>query len=308
MWKSSFPPTNSSQESSVSLNITGIRMAVALVIVIFFCFLAYFMTMMLNIYFTSSQIQENARYVLFVHLLISDSLFIMFGVFLLVASIHYLSIPGPVCYILVMMGMVTFKTSPYNLATMALERYVAICFPLHHCMLCSTKRAKIAILVTWMLAFFPHICEIVVLPSLSKKLSALHIMCTQTNVTVHPFQNLIQLLNLVLGFAGVGLIILITYVQIVIVTHKISSQSSLTSKGSRTIILHAFQLCLCMASLLSAYEYKYPYNILNFFIFTCLPRFLSPLIYGLRDEVLRKYIKQTVLKNIHFLKIPVGGK
>ncbi|XP_068121944.1 odorant receptor 131-2-like [Hyperolius riggenbachi] len=272
------------------------------------------MTMMLSIYFTSSQIRENARYVLFVHLLISDSLFIVFGLVLLVAAIYFLSMPGPVCYIMVMMSMVTLRTSPYNLATMALERYVAICFPLHHCMLCSTKRAKIAILVTWILAFFPYMCEIIIMPSLSKKLSALHVVCSQKRVIVHAFQNVTQQLSLYLGIPGVGLIILFTYIQIVIVTHKIRSRSSLASKASKTIILHAFQLCLCLFSLLPAdadktnYDTNYFIAIVNFFIYICLPRFLSPLIYGLRDEVLSKYMKQEVLKNFNCSKIPVTWK
>ncbi|XP_018429613.1 PREDICTED: olfactory receptor 9A2-like [Nanorana parkeri] len=284
----------------------NVRLAVGFMIIVCFFFFAYFVAVTLNVFLRMPQLQENARYILFVHMLINDSVYFVFGLIMLFAVIVRAPIPGPICYALVTLSSATFKATPYTLSTMALERYVAICFPLQHYKLCSVQMAKVAILLIWVLGSTPYICEIiVVLSTSSNKLSSLYVICTQQTVILVPFQNTLRLLSLVLLFTIVGLIIICTYIQIVIIAHKISSRSSLASKASKTIMLHAFQLCLCMASLLSVLTETFPYNfidflpLVNFFVYTCLPRFLSPVIYGLRDELLRKYIRQEVLKNLH---------
>ncbi|XP_063806701.1 odorant receptor 131-2-like [Pseudophryne corroboree] len=294
--------SNSSQVSVTNSKNEFINLILALLIIICFFCLFYFMAVMLNVFLTTSSIRETSRYILFLHMLINDTCYIAFATVLLLAANYRLLIPGPTCYLLFIVGSATFKATAYNLATMALERYVAICHPLRHGGLCTTKGTHVAIALMWVVGSIPYVAEIILILSSHNVISFVPIICSQATVIVNPAQNIIRSQSLMIGFTTVGLIILFTYVRIILVAQKISSQSPTALKAGKTVLLHAFQLCLCLASLLSTLTETYPYNYshfiptINFLIYSCIPRFLSPLIYGLRDEVLRKYIRQGVLR------------
>ncbi|XP_075053756.1 odorant receptor 131-2-like [Mixophyes fleayi] len=296
--------SNSSQVSIIgSKTAEYVKLAVALLIIVCFCCFLYFMAVMLNVFFTTSNIRENSRYILFFHMLINDTLYIAFGVLLLLLAIYRVAIPGPICYVLYIIGSSTFRATAYNLATMALERYVAICHPLRHGELCTAQRAKVSIVLMWVVGLIPYATDLIIILASNNKLSSLNVVCTQETMVVNPVQIIIRSQSVIIGFTTVGLIIIFTYVRIILIAQKISSQSSFALKAGKTVLLHAFQLVLCMASLLSNVSEMYPNNysaflpLVNFLMYSCVPRFLSPLIYGLRDEVLRKYIRQTVLKS-----------
>jgi len=75
-------------------------------------------------------------------------------------------------------------------------------------------------------------------------------------------------------------------------------------KALHTVLLHGFQLVLCImafsqpvAELLLVQHVNLPQADMSFIYYFCfilLPRFLSPLIYGLRDESLRSYMKKAM--------------
>ncbi|CAJ0924417.1 unnamed protein product [Ranitomeya imitator] len=117
---------------------------------------------------------------------------------------------------------------------------------------------------------------------------------------VSPIQNVIMSFINILSFifATVALIIAFTYIEVMLVARKIGSGGSSAHKAGKTVMLHAFQLILCMVSFISTstevllINYVSYLLITNYIILTCLPRLLSPVIYGLRDEVFRKYIKK----------------
>ncbi len=78
-----------------------------------------------------------------------------------------------------------------------------------------------------------------------------------------------------------------------------------TWKGLRTVILHAFQLMLCLIRLCCPFiesairqtnfmlfiQVRY----FNYIMFSLAPTCLSPLIYGLRDETFFHALKNTVM-------------
>uniref|UniRef100_A0A8C5LYW0 G-protein coupled receptors family 1 profile domain-containing protein n=1 Tax=Leptobrachium leishanense TaxID=445787 RepID=A0A8C5LYW0_9ANUR len=264
-----------------------------------YLFFLFFITLILTIFFTTVQIRENPRYFLFAHMLITDTIYLTLGIFLSVSTIFIpLYMPVPLCYIVITLLTASFKVTPYNLAAMALERYVAICFPLRHAELCTRHNSVLAVVVIWVIGFIPNIVDFTIMISYTKPtFFSLSFKCSKAIFINSPEQDIMRHATNILSFALVGLIIIYTYIRIT----KIDSGKALASKASKTVILHAIQLLLCMTAFTHAITESYVDKnfiflpTINFCLFMCLPRFLSPLIFGIRDEAFRASLRRYVL-------------
>ncbi|XP_073525098.1 odorant receptor 131-2-like [Phyllobates terribilis] len=269
-------------------------------IIIGFIFFLCFITLVFNIFLKTPTLRENARYVLFVFLLFNDTLYLFLAFYLMLASINLLRVPVPLCYILYTFSAGAFKVTPCNLAAMAVEQYIAICHPLRHAELCTPQRANAVFTMICSLAMIPYVAEFCVMASSMTNIFNLYVVCRVENLVVNTIQDIIQSISLILCFIAIGVIIIFTYVKVMQVANKVCPQSSSASKAGRTVIIHAFQILLCTSPLLTtltqAYTSKWPefFPTIHFFVFTCLPRFLNPLIYGIRDELLKQYIKKSL--------------
>ncbi|XP_053312623.1 D(4) dopamine receptor-like [Spea bombifrons] len=58
---------------------------------------------------------------------------------------------GPYCHIVAFINSSVFASSIYSLATISLERYIAVFFPLHYNRVMSRRRVKILIAAAWLL-------------------------------------------------------------------------------------------------------------------------------------------------------------
>ncbi|XP_075053745.1 odorant receptor 131-2-like [Mixophyes fleayi] len=267
-----------------------------------FCLFIYFMAIILSVYFTTAHVQEDARYILFIHMLINDTVYLTLGLFVFFTTAYLIYFPVPICYILVTLSTMGFAVTPYNLAVMCLERYIAICFPLRHAAFCTRKKSFVAIAVIWIIGFIPNLADFIILCfSVENNFFPFYCLCVRSVFMFSKAQNNLWSITHVLTFSLVGLIIVFTYIKIMLVALKINSGKSFASKAGKTVILHAFQLLLCLTAftytITEAYLRKHLYMLplINFFFFMCLPRFISPLIYGIRDEVFSKCIKRFVL-------------
>ncbi|KAM3936210.1 odorant receptor 131-2-like [Leptodactylus fuscus] len=275
-------------------------LAFILLITVAFGFFTYFIVMILTAFFTSPQLRDNARYVLFVYLLMNDTFFLILGFYMLLMVFYELYVPVPLCYVFYALSCMAYGVSPYNLAAMALEQYVAICHPLRHAEFCTTFRAHVAFTMICSLLTIPYAVELYVMFSSMTNIFNIYIICWQHLLVVNPIQNVVRTINHILCFSSVGIVILVTYNKIMRVARRASSRSSSASKAGKTVMLHAFQLLLCMASILSTFIESLPMRpddvliVTNFFIFTCVPRFLSPVIYGIRDETLREHMRRSL--------------
>ncbi|KAM3936437.1 odorant receptor 131-2-like [Leptodactylus fuscus] len=265
----------------------------------FFFFFIYFIVVLLIVFFTTPHVQENTRYILFAHMLINDTLYLIMGLVLSMFYTYVRSVPMPICYVMISLATVTFKVTPYNLAVMALERYIAICFPLRYAMFCTTHRTYFVIAAMWSLGLLPNIVDFTVLMvSAEKTFFSQYLLCKQASFIVQPVQSILMSLSFIGSLILVSFIILFTYINVIIIARKTNSKSSSASKAGRTLMLHAIQLLLCLLSLTSSMteSYKGEYFLIviefNFLVLMCLPRLLSPLIYGIRDEVFSKHIKK----------------
>ncbi|XP_040195527.1 odorant receptor 131-2-like [Rana temporaria] len=268
-------------------------------IIFCFCFFIYFILVLLVVYFTTPHVRENARYILFAHMLINDTLYLSLGLFLCLGFGFLLYIPVPICYVLVNFAAATFRITPYNLAIMALERYVAICFPLKHIMLCTARRSYFAIAAMWFVGWLPNVADFIILiSSVEVKFFSRNLLCRHQSLLVLPAQNTIQFSTLIGSLILVSLVILFTYIKVMLIARKTGSGKSSASKAGRTLILHGVQLFLCLLSLTSSFselyqgDFYYFVILINFLMFMCVPRLLSPLIYGIRDSVFSKSIKK----------------
>lgn len=54
------------------------------------------------------------------------------------------------------------RNSPLNLAGMAVERYIAVCRPLHHAQMCTVQRAYALIALIWGISITPGLTDIIV--------------------------------------------------------------------------------------------------------------------------------------------------
>ncbi|XP_044140296.1 odorant receptor 131-2-like [Bufo gargarizans] len=259
----------------------------------------YLIIVLLIVFFTTPHVQENARYILFAHMLINDTLYLILAFVLSVVNMYLVYISMPICYIIVSLAVTTFKVTPYNLAVMALERYIAICFPLRHIVLCTNQRSYFVIAVLWFIGTLPHVADFIVLiVTAEKSFFSQYLLCTYDSIILKPLQSSIRSFTLITSIILVSFIIMFTYIRVTLIARKTNSKSSSASKAGRTLMLHAFQLLLSLLSLTSTFteSYKGEYVLIlvafNFLFFMCLPRLLSPLIYGLRDEVFRKCIKK----------------
>uniref|UniRef100_A0A8C5LYC6 Piwi-like protein 1 n=1 Tax=Leptobrachium leishanense TaxID=445787 RepID=A0A8C5LYC6_9ANUR len=269
-------------------------------LVCYFCFV-YIIAVILSVYLSSPHIQDNGRYVLFAHMLINDSVYLSIGVFLMIVSIYKVYFPVTICYLLVMVTSTSFKVTPYNLAVMSLERYVAICFPLRHAEICTRQKSGVAIALIWVMGLIPNIVDFIILASSAKfGFFSQYVLCSRASFLNTAVQNVLRSLVHALTFSLVGLIILFTYIKIMVVATKIHSGKGSASKASKTVILHAFQLLLCMTAFTYPITEKYlmQYSLLipaiNFCLFMFMPRFLSPIIYGIRDDAFRACIARYV--------------
>ncbi|XP_072254280.1 odorant receptor 131-2-like, partial [Pyxicephalus adspersus] len=244
---------NTTQVAS-SNNLEIMNLALMGITLASFVFFSYFMAVMLSVYFTSNVARQEVRYVLFAHMLVNDAVYLFISLLLFLMVTYPNKFPVPICYIMVFVTSTTMKITPYNLAIMSLERYFAICFPLRYKEICTLHRMGIAIGIIWVIGVLPNIADFFVL-ILSMEKTFLHqsVICSRSSfIVVASVQNNIRLVSHASTFSLVGFIIIFTYIKIMMVAFKVDSGKSSASKAGRTVMLHAFQLLLCMM----AYSYS----------------------------------------------------
>ncbi|XP_036444782.1 odorant receptor 131-2-like [Colossoma macropomum] len=255
---------------------------------------------------TKATFRETSRYILFAHMLLNDTIHLVVGLVLYVLGAFYLVIVRAICAFIVLMSASTFINAPLNLAVMSLERYTAICFPLRHSELATPMRTRVAVVVVWALGVFNVLTDVFALFLLAEPSFYLsHTVCTIEQLLVAPWQRGKGVALNTLLFVAVMAVLLYTYVAILKQARAASTDHSSAQKALRTVLLHALQLGLSLMSFLYVQlEFllgSLPLPVytqlrfLNFFMVLILPRCLSSLIYGLRDETFRPLFRQYVL-------------
>ncbi|XP_061103850.1 odorant receptor 131-2-like [Conger conger] len=252
---------------------------------------------MFFILWSKPKFREDSRYILFAHMLINDSVHLMGIIVLLLFALAFLHMSKAICSILVVITAVTYNNTPLNLALISLERYVAIRFPLRHTEIATQRRTAIAIGLMWFISSVNILIEIFYIMALDPHFFTAPIFCTREQMLIEEWQLTLYSAASFFFLVVVALTILYIYVSITLVAKSASTNKDSANKARKTVLLHMFQLGLCITSLLySLFESLIAKNgtasfmslqCLNFFWLLVLPRCLSPLIYGLRDSAIR---------------------
>ncbi|XP_055070006.2 odorant receptor 131-2-like [Misgurnus anguillicaudatus] len=253
-------------------------------------------------FFRSSIFYNDPRYILYIHLVMNDMLMVFQTVILFVMAYAWSNVPLPFCIILLTIASTTHKNTPLTLAGMAIERYIAICKPLHHPQICTVRRTYILISLIWCIGFIPALADfflfLIVFP-LSVLFKAT--LCTVANVYSSPYHEMMSKFLLGLYTSAVWLILVLTYCKVLVTARRANTDKSSAKQAQSTILLHGLQLMLCMLSYITPlidriYAPLLPFEQKKFVFFdyiltNMMPRLLSPLIYGIRDKHFYKHMK-----------------
>ncbi|TRY66826.1 hypothetical protein DNTS_004771 [Danionella cerebrum] len=253
-------------------------------------------------FFRSSLFYTDPRYILYIHLVMNDMLMVFVTVLLFVMAYAWQNVPIPFCITLVMIASATHKNTPLTLAGMALERYIAICKPLHHSQICTVRRTYILIALIWGVGVIPGLTDVILLSVVRPfRVSTTVGSCGASVLYTTPSHDVLGKSMIGIFFSVVWFILVFTYCRVLVAARKASVDKASAKKAQSTILLHGAQLLLCMLSYISAVIDKMFVPLLpidrarlvffNYLLTNILPRLLTPLIYGVRDKLFYKHIK-----------------
>uniref|UniRef100_A0A3B5AGR9 Olfactory receptor 51D1-like n=1 Tax=Stegastes partitus TaxID=144197 RepID=A0A3B5AGR9_9TELE len=273
-----------------------------LIVVLVWLILSYINSTLIATFFRHQTFYEDPRYILFIHMVINDAIQLTVTITLFVLSYIFYKINVSFCCFFILVAVFTTRNTPVNLASMAIERYIAICQPLRHSQICTVRRTYIVIGLIWFICVAPDITDLFVTLA-TESMSFFHesVFCLRQNVFKDPVLAYKRQAFDIIYFSCVFLILVFTYLKILFAARALSTEKMSAQKARNTILLHGAQLAMCMLSYISpsmeiVLHIIFPGRILeiryaNYLIVYILPRFLSPIIYGVRDKKFRRHLK-----------------
>ncbi|XP_058489325.1 odorant receptor 131-2-like [Solea solea] len=267
--------------------------------------------LLITVFFMKDFFYTTMRYIFFALTLMSDCVILILSDVLLLLAYFHFTIQMSFCLIVyVALSLYTFVT-PVTLTVMTLERFVAICMPLRHGELCSTRSALHCILIIHGVSALPCVVFLsIFFASANHSYYTQSVICSAENFILHTLQGYLRSAISQLYFLTMCIVIMFSYFKIMKVARAASGQNrKSTWKGLRTVVLHGFQLFLCLFQLWCPFIEAAVLQInlmlyinvryFNYIMFILSPRCLSPLIYGLRDEKFSVALRRFVLCGLY---------
>ncbi|KAL2096002.1 hypothetical protein ACEWY4_008150 [Coilia grayii] len=253
----------------------------------------------LFMYFTyrrKSALRTEPRFAFFAQMLLADSALFLMTDFVVVTIHVHLLLPLAFCipFAAILHGLT--HVSPTFITAMCLERYVAICFPLHHVNVFTPTRTTFVLVIVWFLSFLrPFVDLCIMLSTVPKSYLNGWNFCYYEIILVTKWHMELRGNLFILNYLVLLAILFFCYVAIIRVARRASGDNKqAASKGQRTLLLHLLQLILATLEVICPYIEAQVIRInlntyiivryFNFLAFTILSRAVIPLIYGFRDE------------------------
>ncbi|XP_035240158.1 odorant receptor 131-2-like [Anguilla anguilla] len=288
---------NSSSEELQVINsdptVERIKMAIVQVLVWFFIYIDIIMLFTL---FSKQAFWGTARYILFAHTLLVDSIYLLLTELVVLLSYNYLLFPVSSCILLCIILEIVSNCTPVTITAMCLERYVAICMPLRHADITTTGRMLVVITtVSAYSSLIPFLDLFVLIITAPPGYFATPTLCHYEIMILTEWHRFIRDVWYQIDIVLIVLIILFCYVKITLAARTASGENKQSaSKGRHTLLLHGLQLILCIADNLSPYTEKIALEhslqlylsirYSNYVALGIVSRALSSIIYGLRDK------------------------
>lgn len=264
------------------------------------CFL-YINSVLLYTLRTKQVFCETSRYILLYNLLFADTAQLVSSFMLYLPASLQIKMTYYVCGTLVLLSVFTATVSPLTLAVMSLERFVAVCYPLRHATIFTMRSTGIAIAVVWAFSFIHILIRVFMLLYFFNQIYLnlqMKDFCSKEALFFAPvFKDFEEVFASTL-FLLVGAVIMASYIGVSFVARSVSSDRASARKALHTLLLHLIQLSLILTSTLfstiiaatattvTRLTLVRIYNVC-FVYLNVLPRCLSALIYGLRDQTIR---------------------
>ncbi|RVE72629.1 hypothetical protein OJAV_G00039460 [Oryzias javanicus] len=250
-------------------------------------------------------LRSNPRYILYFHLVLNDMIQLTISISLYIFAFALGSIHVFICLLLILPAIISTMNTPLNLAVMATECFMSVCFPLRYNSLCTVKRTYISIGLIWAVSSLSVLPDVFILVATEQQHFFLsRVFCESDSVFRSSYSkektNAVHFFFLVL----VWLVLFCTYFRVLLTAKAANADAT---KARNTILLHAFQVLLCTMTFVQPFLMQLLRNLVpqgqgmismyftTFVIIQIFPRFLSPVIYGLRDKTFRKYLSRYCL-------------
>lgn len=251
----------------------------------------------------------NPRYILFIHLVVNDMIQLTTSISLFVFSYVFHKINASFCCLIIAFAVFTTLNTPLNLALMAVECYIAVCFPLRHAELCTIRRTYFLIGCIWVLSAMSVLPDIfITLATEHLRLFHTTIFCQRDTLFRHPIIIQKRDVSYIIFLSAVWLTLFLIYFRIFFTAQAANQSERKAKKARSTILLHGFQLLLCMLTYVAPLSRTFQmflspvYYVQVLFVWyiliQILPRLVSPIVYGLRDNTFKLYLRRYVLCTI----------
>ncbi|XP_067222245.1 odorant receptor 131-2-like isoform X2 [Chanodichthys erythropterus] len=255
----------------------------------------YLIFLMLLIFSKKETFRTETRYILFGHSLLVDLIFLCLTDFVVLLSYNLVLLPLHFCIPICMLTEAVAVSAPLTIGAMCVERYVAICMPLRHHAISTSRRAMMVILMIWILSSInPFVDMFILISTASREYMSQLTHCHYEIMIPDKIRHFARGLLYIVGLVAILIVEVFCYVMIYLAARAASGDKKSALKGQRTISLHILQLFLCTAEVMCPYieavvmEYDiHSYltvRFINFLAFSITSRAVSPLVYGFRDE------------------------